>query len=741
MAVTRTQVYNQFLAGLITEAGPLTFPENASADELNCILDKKQKRRRRLGVDYEDGYTLSTANPTTATVRDKAIDQEVWTSVAGDGNLNFLVLQVDTTVYFYDLSEDPLGGGLKGFTINLSTYAAAGATDIGSEHIQTSSGKGLLFIVSKKIDPIYVEYDPVGDSITVTAQTLQIRDFDGLTESPALTPSEEPASLSTTHEYNLKNQGWLSPGTGVNSPLTDYFTAKGVYPPNSKQWWTGKDASENFDSALLAKFSTGNALAPRGHYLLNPFYKDRSTASGVAGIAVESETYRPEVVAFFAGRVWYFGVDSSLINGHCFFSQVVTAAGKASLCYQEADPTSEDLNELLDSDGGVIVIPEIGRVLSAVVSDKSLFILASNGVWVISGSGSDEGFKATNFSVSKVGGAKTSVGLLGHHSVVETEGFPFWWSSTGIYTLAADQVSGKLFPSPVTDKSIRTFYQDIPALSKVYAKGIYDPANKRVYWLYASTAPSSDEYRWKYDRLLIYETETGAFYPWSISSLNLNSPWLTGVFNTAVVSSIERTEQLADSSGDTLIDGSSNAVVADIATISGNNTFLKWLAMVPDGASGFNWVFCEFANGDFVDWESKDSTGAAYTSYLLTGYEMAQNPFEKQAPLILVYLEKTETAVAAGALVNPSSLFMQLRWEWTDDGDAGKWSELKQVYKLKREFDTGLRSDINTGYPVIVAKVPYKGRGRAVQAYFESEAGKDFVLLGWQVMWDDKQGV
>jgi len=51
--IDSTKVFNTFVAGLITEAGPLTFPENSSKDELNCVLSRKGNRRRRLGVDYE----------------------------------------------------------------------------------------------------------------------------------------------------------------------------------------------------------------------------------------------------------------------------------------------------------------------------------------------------------------------------------------------------------------------------------------------------------------------------------------------------------------------------------------------------------------------------------------------------------------------------------------------------------------------------------------------------------------
>ena len=61
MSQKQTQkVINTFIKGLITEAGELTFPPDASVDELNCDLRRDGSRRRRLGVVPESGNVLST---------------------------------------------------------------------------------------------------------------------------------------------------------------------------------------------------------------------------------------------------------------------------------------------------------------------------------------------------------------------------------------------------------------------------------------------------------------------------------------------------------------------------------------------------------------------------------------------------------------------------------------------------------------------------------------------------------
>lgn len=56
MARQKAQVeVNQYVLGLITEAGRLTFPENASVYEKNFVLHPSGKRERRLGLERQGG--------------------------------------------------------------------------------------------------------------------------------------------------------------------------------------------------------------------------------------------------------------------------------------------------------------------------------------------------------------------------------------------------------------------------------------------------------------------------------------------------------------------------------------------------------------------------------------------------------------------------------------------------------------------------------------------------------------
>ena len=83
------KVVNNFVKGLITEAGEMTFPDGASVDELNCDLRRDGTRRRRLGLEYESNNVLSTF-----TLADNEIVSiGEWVNVGGNADLEYLVLQ------------------------------------------------------------------------------------------------------------------------------------------------------------------------------------------------------------------------------------------------------------------------------------------------------------------------------------------------------------------------------------------------------------------------------------------------------------------------------------------------------------------------------------------------------------------------------------------------------------------------------------------------------------------------
>lgn len=726
------KTYNNFVAGLVTEVTPLNYPENAVLDALNCIFGRKGDVRRRLGIDFESGYSLTSEAISESLWETQAIKVLKWSNVDGDGALTFLVIQVDDTLYYYDMSSDPMSGGLKTFTTDLSSFNAPAATNVGTEPINGDSGKGFFFVTSKKLKPFYVSYTVATDSITNTEIGIQIRDFDGVDDS--LDIDEEPVTLSTLHNYNLKNQGWVSPGGSVADPITSFFSSQSKYPGNNKQWWIAKNATDDFDPAELSKTFYGNTLAPRGHYIIDPFNKDRDTASGLSGITTETTDNRPGSVSFFAGRAWFSGPTESKLSGHLFYSQIIEDESKIGRCYQEADPTSEEISDLIDTDGGVIVIPEAGNVINTFVTGESILVFADNGLWEVTGT-SGGGFTPTNYSVSKV----SSVGIIGNNTLVDVEGSPLWWSDRGIYTLGRNQVTDRLEAQSLTNQSIQTFYdEDIPAGSKKFAQGSYDPVTRKVTFVYGSAGDTA-AYRFKFNRVLELDLTVNAFYPFSLGELDENSPYVAGIFTLPSLFTATQTSNVIQAStGDLVISGGVQ-VVTEEQVLGSGQTSTMYLTIVP-GVSTSEWTFSLFNNDSFFDWVSADSTGKDYTSYFETGYLLEGSAVDyRQALYMHTFLKRTETGYVSDGeggytLVKPSGCYMQAKWDYADNSNSSKWGRKQQCYRILKEYDnTPTSLDFDNGFPVVMTRNKVRGKGRALHIRFESESGKDFDLYGWAI--------
>ena len=746
------KLYRTFVKGLITEASMLTYPEDSTSDEDNCIIYRKGNRTRRLGCDLEESYQKSTHTVPKAQANDSAIQEFTWGFVANLNEISFLVQQIGLTLYFYDLSATPLSSGLKSFQIDLSQFAVAGVTGHSSCQVSMTSGKGYLFVVGEKFEPFYVEYDKATDSITTTQIYILIRDFIGVNDN--LANDEEPKTLSSEHYYNLKNQGWLAPAnngtgqeivyynsfgerktvrSGADDPIIDYVNLLNRYPPNNKQWWIAKRTDGNFNPLLLTQFYFGNTRAARGHFTVNAFNIDRSEVSGVASLPVEVTLERPSSVAFFSGRVWYSW------SSRVAYSQILNDITKAGFCYQEADPTSEDISDLIASDGGFIELPDMSKARKLVSTGSGIMVFASNGVWFISGG--QGGFTAVDISISKV----SPIGTDSPNSIVETgDGKIFWWSKIGIMAFKQEigmfgPIEGNFSSTNLTEDTIQTFYNDsISEEAKIYTKGIYDPASNTVQWLFKDSSLTS--YNYLYNRVLIFDISLGAFYPWTVST---NGPVICGVFKTQKLNQTPTSSVVLSNNGSTLKSILNDTIVVREYNPQVKDTFLRYSCVVPNEPSIVNYAFsfCDFLNTDYCDWQRYDGVGVAYTSFAETGHELLEDAMrKKQTPHVFTYFRKTEDSFVPDGQGgfegdNLSSCKLRTKWDWANSPYSGKFSREIEAYRHKRyPYFSGDNLEFDTGYPIVVTKHKVRGSGKAVQFRFEcSEIRRNFDLLGWAV--------
>lgn len=577
---------NNFVGGLVSDYHELNNPPNTTVDEDNCDLDRKGSRKRRLGIDFEEGATASVSAWTEAewaTIYTKVFE---WDSVNEDGEINFLVVQGGSTLSFYDMNFSTLAEGELPFTVELEDFRAPAYLSTASFPVQVASGKGALFVVGEAINPFYIQYNEDTNTLSTTILSLKVRDL--ALQDHTLSYIDQVASVTPQQKYDLFNQGWnntcrvdsLETSSQANKNVFDWYKAHSKdkkYPPKSKSWWLGKvvdvnSGLETFDPGPYDNVYVGNQLAPLGTYILDAFNKDRAAVSGIAGLSVEIESSRPAAVAFGSGRVFY-GFRNKLL-----FSQVIEDDFKvAENCFQAADPTAEKLSDLVATDGGIIQIIDSSNIFSLFAFENAIFAFSASGVWSIGGSAVGSGFSATDFSIYKV----TEVGALNSRSLISVEGTPVWWSKLGIYMLQGDPAKQGYSAVNILEKKLQLFYNAIPPLSKTRATGAYDRTKKVVTWLYNSTAGVLGNNLYVGDTLLNYDTVLQAFYKYSISDTgDGNSPYITDVFNVFDVVAEVSTEDVVDNGGFTILNNALQAVEINVAILgnSGNtNSSLKFL--------------------------------------------------------------------------------------------------------------------------------------------------------------------
>ena len=680
-----TSVENNFSRGLITEATAMTFPENAVVSCSNVIFDKTGKVSRRLGIDLEEDYVWENV-----VVSNSVFKEYVWTVVGSDISKSFLVVQNGRVIYFYKMDINTAASADRmAFTINLDTYLISGAPSAVSEEASFTSGKGYLFITHPYCDPIYVSYDNLTDTLEETQFTIQIRDFEGVEDS--LATIERPTTLSNEHKYNLKNQGWTDEAVAYNisgtlvNPLDWWFADVANYPSNGDVFWLYKNADNTFIPANQdgsADF-LGDTPAPKGHFIINPFDSDRNTQAGTTGVTERNSSYqRPATCAFFAGRVFYAGVNYSGFVSEIYFSKVIEATSDFGKCFQVRDPTSEHVSDLLSTDGGVIKILDIGKVHSMFTTQKALLVFASNGIWSISGSDVTS-FKADDYTVKRI----SSINIPSATSVVSVLSAPVFLGVDGIWTV--EYSNGDFNLKNLSNASVKGYLNKFSYEAKVYSKGVYNSNKNVVTWLLSSVTPNSIDTNYNYDTAVNLDLATGAFYPYSFDTTTHK---IKGIF-TKVGQSVQ-------------IGGPAEEYAA--STTTADTT--KFIVAERISGATYKITFAEEKDTTYHDFVSTGSS-KNFSSFFISGYKLkGEGARETQSNYLTIVAENIEDA----------SAFIRGVWDYTTAAVDNKWTSPQQIYLA-----------FNDDRSYITRKIKIRGWGKSLQFYVYSEEGKPFGIVGF----------
>jgi hypothetical protein len=272
----------------------------------------------------------------------------------------------------------------------------------------------------------------------------------------------------------------------------------------------------------------------------------------------------------------------------------------------------------------------------------------------------------------------------------------------------AQAADGGLKIESLTDNTIFDFYAEIPITCKKQARGFFNLVTREAQWLFRSTVPGTIEEIYEYDRILNFNSRTGALYPWTIS------PSPVKIHSIVVPESIGGSlakHEVIDNAGNNIVTDSGDNVVSFLIE---QNTIavpaFKYFSSVSSGGS-HQFTIVEERSDSYVDFKSHDGVGVDYTSYFITGFKIrgqAQKKF--QTNWLYVYVDQI-----------PSQYNLQAIWNFANTGDSGDFSSQARQTVV----------NTNIKYDVHFNRLKIRGEGVALQFKVFSEPGQPFSIIGW----------
>lgn len=371
-----------------------------------------------------------------------------------------------------------------------------------------------------------------------TDLTLKIRDT-SVGAQDYMNITDMLPKTSYAHLYNLLNQGWTV------ETLAEFYVARRAFPANNlAMQYLKDDKTSKFKPENLLNMTFGNTPAAKGHFILSYFDQDRTTVSNVetvmdnlvgainevfedkslsdrvtiddiratditnpADADKEIPVVKPRAsfvadMCAYAGRIFYLAGDTVL------YSQVIAEdISKAGQCYSEADPTSEELSDVVETDGGHISLPEIGEGIKLAQLGTYLLIFGTRDNMFITGTANNL-FTATAYTTGTLPVAPTQA----PDSFVNTEFGLFYWGTTSVNIIGAAQDG--LAPKDLTTDRMLNWFGRLTNTQHKWCKGVYSAAKKKVYWFY----PSDEEKPRRLDLCLVYDIMKDAFTTHKITS-------------------------------------------------------------------------------------------------------------------------------------------------------------------------------------------------------------------------------
>ena len=427
----------------------------------------------------------------------------------------------------------------------------------------------------------------------------------------------------------------------------------------------------------------------------------------------QGDSSRITDVAYMSGKYFYLCKDSVL------FSQTVKEDGTGfDLCYQNADPTSTEVSDVVTTDGGYVKFNTMGRGMALKTFNRGVLVFGRDVVYGLI-SPIEGKFTATDYDILELSRA----GLIGSESVVSTTQQVYYWSPTGIYTIGVNPETGStIFAQSISLNTIQTFYNNLPIYSKEHCKGVYDYTTNRIYWYY----PTDEEHLNNLDGCLVYDITYNCFMPQQISQdILYNTGFLEHLMlDVADVSQsyeIEPTYYLR-AGGVRVVAGGDKVLVSDETSTD----YHRWTSIQHLVAKRVDDKY-QFSIGDFNDREFHDWEFQDYKSYVVSRpITLGDTYFNKQTPIMQTLFKRTEehklkklvkdpyeTIYSLDSIFNHIESNQSMSYTWLLN--KGSMQSLQVTLDLRKlpahvlysQFAVTVRGYDSNGYAGIVAQQQY----------------------------------
>lgn len=724
--------------GWVTEGNLAQYPQDVAVDIENMAIDKRGLTERRLGMDAASA-TKALPSFTDEIVTTGAFNVKQWSGLGTDKTRSVLVVHSGDFIYILDDSP-PITEAKVLLTVDTSASSIRVNGNI-TTPMHISIGADFSVVTNIRNNPVVLIYEGENSGTGELEFDWRRLDLEIRARSQLFGQwdlQDRWTGQSVEQLFDMRNSGWLEPitasstntGSGIVEDVDPvaYFEEKlGYYPKPSYLFSamkistaTAPEAIGTFSPWEAEKIQFGNTQPPYGHYIHSAYYFSTLDLLG-GGVNDTSWTIldRPESSAYHNGHV-FFGDKDEEGKTRILVSRIVDDIFDIEKCYQDADPTAEEINDLVATDGFVLKPAGMGTILNMVEFNRSLLVMCTNGVWQLRATAGG-GVTATDVTIDKVGAFE----FFSPHSVVNTGNAILMFTDRGIIAVSVNQF-GELEASNLTEDTIDEFYEGLSRSVIANVKGTYITDERRIYWTIPSPVQTGTPCC--AELVLVMNLDTGGFYKYTVEG---GPQLLVPVQLSASLTEVDAIP-ITETDGTVITTIAGDPVTTKQVSTVTETTFIGFLTSYTAVSTNTEAVFTSPINRSMYDWTTLGAQ-TSYQSFVDFSYEYPSSMIGGiQAPYVhSFFLSQSRTL----ALSDKSSAKMSVIFDWTLDARTKKISREQEAFK----YDTRRLAQANGDeddypYEVVDTKLRVRGAGRSMRIRYRSEEGKDLRLLGYALL-------